>query len=285
MPIDNWNQSKFAVHKVKNGSRRGYLQKTYGDKKMQHVRLSTGHQNTNDKIEHVQPAGFLGRHAPGEKVEILTKDIGGDTSHRVAEVIGDREHHPKIDEAESILYSPGDKQNYMRIKGTKKEQQGQGRHGSGAEFEDPYDGDGKEDKNPKGIHAASEADETHTIKGTHQVHAEKDVRAKAPKIHFKGEVHIDGTLFVKQGLKPGGGPWGDGNPDAYPGSKQTTRDPPPLETEPGPVIESHRPPAFFIDDEGGVVFPGKVTFKGAVHFSGPVTFDDVVEFPEGGDGG
>jgi hypothetical protein len=248
---DNWNHSKFAQHKVRNGSRRGYLQKTYYDKKLMQVRFSTGEKNQNDRIDIIQPAGFLGRHPPGEKTEIVTNDIGGDTSRRVATaVIGDREHHPKIDEAESILYSPGDKKNYMRIKGEKQKQEGQGRHGSGKEFEDPWDGlDSKgkaneTDANPKGIHAATPANETHEIGGTFQAQAGKDIRIKAPKIYIHGEIHLDGTIITKAGLKVGNGLWGDKKPDDYPGGVQTTRESPPPPPESGPVITGEPVPSW-----------------------------------------
>jgi phage baseplate assembly protein gpV len=286
MGTDNWNHSKFLHHKARNATRRGYLQKTYYDKKLMQSRFATGEKNQNDRIDIIQPAGFLGRHPPGEKTEIVTSDIGGDTSRRVCTaVIGDREHHPKIDEAESILYSPGDKLNYMRIKGEKPKQEGQGKHGSGAEFEDPYDGDGNEDKNPKGIHIASETNETHKIKETFQVEAEKDIRIKAPKIYIKGVIHLDGTIIAKAGLKVGNGMWGDQKPDDYPGAVPTTREPPAPEAEPGPVVESSAPRPYLVDAEGNVTFLGTVTFKGPVQFDSPVTFEDVVTFALGEDNG
>lgn len=293
MPIDNWNHSKFVQHKVRNGSRRGYLQKTYYDKKLMQAKFSTGEKNTNDRIDIVQPAGFLGRHPPGEKTELVTNDVGGDTSRRVCMgVIGDREHHPKIDEAESILYSPSDKKNYVRVKGEKPKQEKQGRHGSGAEFEDPYDGDGNEDKNPKGIHAASETNETHTVKQTFQVEAGADVRIKAPKIYIKGVIHLDGTIIAKAGSKPGNGHWGDGKPDDYPGGVKTTREEPPPETEPGPVIQSRASPVgphahggYIVDGDGNITFPGKVTFKREVRFEGAVQFDGDVTYAKGRDNG
>ena len=59
MGIDNWNHGKFISHKVRNGSRRGYLQKTYYDKKLMQAKFSTGQNNTNDRIDILQPAGFL----------------------------------------------------------------------------------------------------------------------------------------------------------------------------------------------------------------------------------
>src|SRR5262245_54973604 len=294
MGYDQWNHSKFLPPKVRNSVRRGYLQKTYYDKKIMQVRLSTGDKNTNDRAELMQPGSFTGRHPPGEKCETFTGDINGDTSHRVCStVIGDRTHHPKIDESESILYSPADKNNYVRIKGEKPKQEGQGKHGSGALFEDPYDGDGNEDQNPKGIHAATEHSETHSVKGTFQVEAGKDIRIKSEKIYIKGVIHLDGTIIAKAGLKVGNGHWGDKRPDDYPGSVKSTREEPAPESEPGPVVASHTagiphaalhsPPGISVDADGNVTFRGKVTFKGPVVFDGPVAFEHTVSFPCGED--
>src|SRR4051794_24156710 len=106
MSSDHWNHAAYLHHKVRHMLRRGYLKKTYYDKKILQARICTGVEDENDRLDVLHPVGYLGRVKPGSKVEIFTMDVGGDPSRRVVlGVLGDREKHPKIDEGESILYT------------------------------------------------------------------------------------------------------------------------------------------------------------------------------------
>src|SRR3954452_174546 len=145
MGSDQWNSSKFLHHRLKNMIRRGYLVKTYYDKKILQARVKTGDSIENDKLDVLNPVGFVGRVKEGEKVEVFTMDVGGDPSRRVVMgVIGDREEHPKVDEHESALYSPGDKKKFVRVRKGKK--QGSGGGGQQLSAAQPYAeyGQGKE---------------------------------------------------------------------------------------------------------------------------------------------
>src|SRR5215813_7927715 len=105
MGIDLWNHTKFLHHKVRNITRRGWLLKTYNDKKMLRARIKTGEKIENDQIDIIHPVGYVAHVAPSGKTEVLTMDVGGDTSRRVVlAVMGDREYHPQPDENEAFFY-------------------------------------------------------------------------------------------------------------------------------------------------------------------------------------
>jgi len=117
MSTDQWQTGTFIHHRVKNLIRRGWLLKTYYDEKILKARVKTNEVIENDKLDVLHPVGYIGRVKPAEKVEIFTMDVGGDPSRRVVmSIIGDREEHPKVDEGESALYSPGDKKKFVRVR-------------------------------------------------------------------------------------------------------------------------------------------------------------------------
>jgi len=198
-------------HKVRNVLRRGYLLKTYYDKKIMQGRIKTGVEIENDRLDWLHPVGFLGRVKPGDKVEILTMDVGADPSRRViAWVLGDREHHPKIEEGESILYSPGDKKKFVRV--YKKPQQDQGGGGGGGGRADGG-GDGQQSESKEGIHTnADDLPISSQTKDTYQSNADKgqgfstqanfDIKAgqntqfEAAKHVRKGTTYRDGDTYT-----------------------------------------------------------------------------------------
>jgi hypothetical protein len=199
MGIDYWNHSRFLHHKVRNMLRRGWLIKTYYDKKILQVRFKTGEKIENDRIDMVHPVGFLGRNKPGDKVEVLSMDIDGDTSRRICFMtIGDREHHPKIDEGESILYSPGDKKKFVRVrKGDQNSSPNNeyGKNRSGAIETDADDlpvmsttKDAYSNKADKGIGNETGANFTVKAGSNTQMSAAKHIR--------QGEHHISANAFV-----------------------------------------------------------------------------------------
>jgi len=210
MGYDLWNHSKFLHHKLRNMTRRGWLLKTYYDKKIMQAKVKTGEKIENDRLDIAHPVGFLGRNKPGDKVEVLTMDVGGDTSRRVViGVIGDREHHPKIEEGESILYSPGDKKKFVRVY-KKPQQDGQGGGGGGG---DGGGGGGQQSESKEGIHTnADDLPITSNTQDTFQGNADKgqgfttkqnfDIRAdqntqfQAAKHIRKGTTYRDGDTFT-----------------------------------------------------------------------------------------
>ena len=54
--------------------RRGWLLKTYYDKKLMQARIATGIKQENDRLDWLHPVGFLGGVKPSDKTEILTMD-------------------------------------------------------------------------------------------------------------------------------------------------------------------------------------------------------------------
>src|SRR5262245_22017647 len=210
MTTNNWEHMRFLQHKVRNILRRGYLLKTYYDKKILQARIKTGVEIENDRLDWLHPVGFLGRVKPADKAEVLTMDVGGDPSRRViCWVIGDREHHPKIEEGESILYSPGDKKKFVRV--YKKPQQDQGGGGGGGQGRE---GDGQEQSESKeGIHTnADDLPISSQTKDTFQGNADKgqgfstqanfDIKAgqntqfEAAKHVRKGTTYRDGDTYT-----------------------------------------------------------------------------------------
>lgn len=131
MGYESWNRSKFLPHHVRNIMRRGWLQKTYNDKKMLRGKVQTAEKILNDELDILHPVGFVSHVKNDEKCEILTQDVGGDPSRRaITMVMGDREQHPQPDEGEAWLYAPGNKKMFARIK-MKKQGGGQGGGGGG----------------------------------------------------------------------------------------------------------------------------------------------------------
>lgn len=127
MGYELWNHSKYLPHKVRNMMRRGWLLKTYNDKKMLRGKVQTAEKIINDEIDFLNPVGFVSHVKNDEKSECITMDIGGDTSRRVVTmVMGDREEHPQPDEGEAWLYAPGNKKMFARMKMKKKQGGGQG---------------------------------------------------------------------------------------------------------------------------------------------------------------
>ena len=173
MGTDNWNHLKHLHHKVRNMVARGYLLKTYYDKKLLQARVKTGVRVENDRLDWLNPVGFLGRVKPDPHVEIFTMDINADTSRRVVlAVIGDRATHPKISEGESILYSPGDPKKYVRV--YKKQQQQGGGGGGGGGGNGSGGGGGEEKESKEGIHTdADDLPITSNTKDTFQGNADK----------------------------------------------------------------------------------------------------------------
>src|ERR1700755_976231 len=113
----SWQDVQHLPHKVRNMVRRGYLLKVYNDKKILRGRVKTGHEIENDQLDIVHPVGYIAHVKPGEKTEVITLDVGGDSSRRIIiAVIGDREQHPQPDEGENWFYAPGDKKKFVRIK-------------------------------------------------------------------------------------------------------------------------------------------------------------------------
>jgi len=208
MGIDLWNHSKFLHHKVRNITRRGYLLKTYNDGKILKARVKTGEKIENDQLDVIHPVGYVAHVAPSEKTEILTMDVGADTSRRVVlAVLGDREYHPKPDEGEMYIYAPGDNGVHMRIKK------------AGSSSAQSRDSSGNRDSGrAAGIHLEGK-DQAITAKSTatFSVEASQGITLKASNHTFDGDVLIKGNLNVEhdlriggEGYKPGDGPWAAG---------------------------------------------------------------------------
>jgi len=141
MGYDLWNHSRFLHHKVRNMVRRGWLLKTYNDKKMLAGKVQSGEKIINDELDIIQPIGYNAHVKHDDKCEVMTMDVGGDTSRRVVwMVMGDREQHPQPDENESFFYAPGEKaekgvpKQFLRHK-KKSDQGGGGGGGGGAQIE------------------------------------------------------------------------------------------------------------------------------------------------------
>src|SRR5215468_5427234 len=117
MGVDNWNHLKHLHHRMRSISRRGYLLKTYNDKKILRGRVKMGEKIGNDELDILHPVGYVAHVKHSEKTEVITMDVNGDPSRRViAWVMGDREYHPQPDENEAFFYAPGEKKQFLRIK-------------------------------------------------------------------------------------------------------------------------------------------------------------------------
>jgi len=195
MGIDLWNHSKFLHHKVRNMTRRGWLLKTYNDGKMLKARVKTGEKIENDKLDVIHPVGYVAHVAPSDKTEILTMDVGADTSRRVVlAVLGDREQHPQPDEGEAYIYAPGDKGMHVRIKK------------AGSQGAQALDASGNRDSGRvAGIHIEGKDQAiTATSTATFSVDAKAGINMKTDKHTFEGDVTIKGNLNVEHDLRIGG---------------------------------------------------------------------------------
>src|SRR5262245_2574705 len=159
--------------------RRGYLLKTYYDEALMQARIKTGVRMENDRLDWLHPVGFLGRVKPDDKIEIFTMDTEADTSRRVVlMVIGDRKTHPKIEEGESILYSPGDKKKYIRVYKKPQKQNGgdDGGGGGGGGGDNGGGGNGQQSESKEGIHTdADDLPITSNTKDSYQNNADKGI--------------------------------------------------------------------------------------------------------------
>jgi len=196
-----WADMWHLPHKVRNMARRGYLKKVYNDGKLLKARVITGDGIENDKLDVVHPVGYVAHVKPSDKSEVITLDIGGDSSRRVVlAVLGDRETHPKPDEGEAFLYAPGNPAISVRTK--------MAGGASGA----------RDSGRVAGIHMDS-ADQPMSAKTTKtfSVEATESINMKTPNHTFDGDVLIKGNLNVEhdlriggEGYKPGDGPWAAG---------------------------------------------------------------------------
>jgi hypothetical protein len=217
MGSDVWYHMEFLHHKVRNMVRRGYLLKTYYDQKLMQGRFKTGVEIENDRIDIMHPVGFLGRVAPGEKVEMFSTDVGGDPSRRVVlGVLGDRAKHPKIDEGEAILYAPGHPDKFIRVRQGKKKdgQQSSGSGGGGGGGESNIQPQPESEKKEGAIETdANDVKITSNTKETNQRNADKgqgfstkdgsvEIKAgqntqfAAQKHIRKGDHHVEGNTYT-----------------------------------------------------------------------------------------
>jgi hypothetical protein len=281
MGIDLWSHAKFLHHKVRNMSRRGWLVKTYYDKKLMQVRFKTGEKLENDRIDLVQPAGFLGRTKPNDKVEVISMDIGGDTSRRVCMgVIGDRQWHPKIEEGESILYNPGDASGFVRV--YKKPQDGGG--ASTGEFTPQALADMHAAESQEGIHANHEKAITETTKDTHSVKADKGQQREAPVFVYKGNFLVQGNITATGDINGGNSafPAWESHPSPmnplrgrseYTFLDRMAAFADSLARQPRKAIASDR---ISIDANGTLIIDGDLIVNGDVRVNGTVTAKDFV---------
>jgi len=257
MGIDYWNHAKFLHHKVRNMTRRGWLLKTYNDGKLLRARVKTGEKLENDQLDVIHPVGYVAHVAPSDKTEILTMDVGADTSRRVVlAVIGDREYHPQPDEGEAWLYAPGDKAMFVRVKKA-GDQQGQSQDGSG----------NNDSGRPAGIHMDGKDQAiSATSTKTFSVDAKEGINLKTDKHTFEGDVLIKGNLNVEkdlringEGYKPGDGPWADGGVASA-----------------APIAQELSLPQCFKVEDGKVTVDGDLIIDGDLRVTGTVTAKEFV---------
>lgn len=204
----SWVDVQHLPHKVRNMVRRGYLKKVYNDKKILQGRVLTGDGIENDKLDIIHPIGYIAHVKPTEKTEVLTLDVGGDSSRRVIlAVFGDREDHPQPDEGEAFYYAPGNKKIHMRVKMKKS---------GGAQAMS----NGSQDSGrPEGIHTdADDTPITTKTKKSFSLEAPEGINLKTDIHTFEGDVVIKGELRVAkdiktdaQGYKPTGPEWAPGS--------------------------------------------------------------------------
>lgn len=206
----SWVDVQHLPHKVRNMVRRGYLLKVYNDKKILRGRVKMGDAIENDKLDIIHPIGYIAHVKPTEKTEVLTIDVGGDSSRRVIlAVFGDREDHPQPDEGEQFTYAPGNKKIFTRMK-MKKQQSGTRADG----------GNGSNDSGrPEGIHTdADDTPITTKTKKAFSLEAKEGINLKTDLHTFEGDVVIKGELRVAKdiktdmdGYKPTGPEWKPGS--------------------------------------------------------------------------
>jgi len=187
-----WADVWHLPHKVRNMVRRGYLLKTYNDGKILKARVKTGDSIENDKLDVIHPVGYVAHVKASEKTEVLTLDVGGDSSRRVVlAVIGDREYHPQPDEGEAFHYAPGSNKIFLRVKMAN----GQASRAMG----------GRDSGRAAGIHMdASDQPISAKSTKTFSVEATDGINMKTNQHTFDGNVAIKGTLTVDHDLRIGG---------------------------------------------------------------------------------
>lgn len=112
----SWEALRDLQHRARNVIRRGYLLSTNAEGKLLRGRVKTGDGIENSDIDIMHPAGFISRLKAGPKVEVITADVGSDSSKRVIlAVVGDRENHPQVGEDEAMMYSPTDPKKSVKI--------------------------------------------------------------------------------------------------------------------------------------------------------------------------
>jgi len=204
-------------NKVRNVIRRGYLKKTYNDKKMLKGRTILGEEIESDDIDIVHPVGLVSHVKPGDKCETLSCDVGADASRRIIlMVMGDREQHPQPDEGESFLYAPGEKKQFIRHK--KKKDQGGGAGGQAARAGNGQsEGRTKDSGRVTGMHwdgleekVSGQNKETFQMKadkgmgyktdGNYDIKAANATQFEAGKHVRKGSTYRDGDTYT-QGIE------------------------------------------------------------------------------------
>jgi hypothetical protein len=203
--VDVWH----LPHKVRNMVRRGYLLKVYNDKKILRARCKTGDELENDKLDIMHPVGYVAHVKPSEKTELITMDVGGDSSRRViAWIVGDREYHPQPDEGEAFYYAPGEKKQFLRIKKKRDQQQRQGRAAdedssgnkdSGRESGMHWDGLEERVTGTTKSSFQNNADKGQgfsTEQGSFEINAGQNTQFAASKHVRKGPTYRDGDTFT-----------------------------------------------------------------------------------------
>lgn len=198
-------------------TRRGWLLKVKNDEKILTGRVKTGNKIENDGLDIIQPVGLCAHVKPSEKTEVLTMDVGADTSRRVImSIFGNREHHPKPDENEIFLYAPGEKEGkqFLRMKRKKEDKKDGDGQQSRADGEDKDSSGNKDSGRPAGMHwdqlkekvsgttentfqnNADSGQGFSTKEGSVDIKAGKNTQFEAKKHLRKGEHHVDGTSYV-----------------------------------------------------------------------------------------
>ena len=249
---------------MRNLTRRGYLLKTYNDGKILKARVKTGDGIENDKIDVVHPVGYVSHVKASEKTEVITFDIGGDSSRRVVlAVIGDREYHPQPDEGEAFYYAPGDKKIFLRVKMAGDQQSRAEGNGGGS----------NDSGRPAGIHmdGSDQAISAKTTK-SFSVEATEGINMKTDKHVFDGDVLIKGNLDVTkdlrisgEGYKPGDGPWADGHAEGAATSlEQAVAHAPALaDLIKAEKLEGNPDPVVVV--EGDLIVRGDMFVNGVIH--------------------
>jgi len=256
-----WADVWHLPHKVRNFAKRGYLKKVYNDGKLLKGRVITGDGIENDKLDIVHPVGYVAHVKPSEKTEIITMDIGGDSSRRVIlAVLGDREFHPKPDEGEAFLYAPGNPKISIRTK-MAGDQQGRANGGESTDS-----------GRAAGIHMdASDQPISAKTEKSWSVEAKEAINMKTDKHTFEGDVLIKGNLNVEkdlriggEGYKPGDGPWAAGGVESS--TALLIRSTPPVLTLPL-VVRS---------EDGKVIIECNLIVQGNLRVNGIVTASEFV---------